>query len=175
MQTHFLYVSIANLNIDAIYAFYPESFCNKNLAIRKVFVFLNLVLRSKRGQFSKIVRIQQPCQMQGEKISKEVISQEGIRNGLKLTLDLHSNTVSFGTLFPQYKAFSLFVGRPSQFPTMRDASIQLEGGKEHFVDLSATVVTTNGIKEILPEARGCLFTDESQRWNLSPPSLPAAV
>ena len=99
--------------------------------------------------------------MQGEKISKEVISQEGIRNGLKLTLDFHCNTVSFGTLFPQYKAFSLFVGRPSQFPTMRDTSIQLEGGKEHFVDLSATVVSTNGIKEILPEARGCLFTDES--------------
>ena len=29
----------ANLKIDAIYAFYPESFCDKNLAIRKVFNF----------------------------------------------------------------------------------------------------------------------------------------
>ena len=28
-----------NFKIDAIYAFYPESFCNKNLANRKVFVF----------------------------------------------------------------------------------------------------------------------------------------
>ena len=27
------------LKIDAIYAFYPDSFCDKNLAIRKVFVF----------------------------------------------------------------------------------------------------------------------------------------
>ena len=27
------------MKIDAIYAFYPESSCNKNLAIRKVFVF----------------------------------------------------------------------------------------------------------------------------------------
>ena len=100
-------------------------------------------------------------ELQGDKETKEVLSQEGIRNGLKLTLDLHSNTVSFGTMFPQYGAFSLFVGHSSQFPTIRDKSIQLEAGKEHFVDLSATVVTTKSIREILPEARGCLFTDES--------------
>ena len=29
----------AHLKIDAIHALYPESFCNKNLAIRKVFAF----------------------------------------------------------------------------------------------------------------------------------------
>ena len=39
MQTHFLHVFVANLKNDAIYAFYSESFCNKNLAIRKVFAF----------------------------------------------------------------------------------------------------------------------------------------
>ena len=32
-------VLVANLKIDAIYALYPESFCDKNLAIQKVFVF----------------------------------------------------------------------------------------------------------------------------------------
>ena len=31
--------NLANLKIDAIYALYPESFCDKNLAIRKVFAF----------------------------------------------------------------------------------------------------------------------------------------
>ena len=39
MQTHFLRVFVANLKNDAIYAFYPESFCDNNLAIRKVFAF----------------------------------------------------------------------------------------------------------------------------------------
>ena len=82
------------------------------------------------------------------------------RNGLRLTLDLHSNTVSFGSLDQQYNAFKLFVGQPAQFPMMRDKSIQLEPGREHFVDLSATVVSTNGIRDISPESRGCLFTDE---------------
>ena len=43
---------------------------------------------------------------------------------------------------------------------MRDKSIWVEPGREHFVDLSATVVTAKGINDILPEAHGCLLTDE---------------
>ena len=39
LQNHLLRAFVANLKIDAIYALYPESFCGKNLAIRKVFAF----------------------------------------------------------------------------------------------------------------------------------------
>ena len=39
LQNHLLCAFVANLKIGAIYALYPESFCNKNLAIRKVFAF----------------------------------------------------------------------------------------------------------------------------------------
>ena len=39
LQNHLLYAFVANLKIVAIYALYPESFCDKNLAIRKVFAF----------------------------------------------------------------------------------------------------------------------------------------
>ena len=39
LQTHLLHVFVANLKIGAIYALYPESFCDKNLAFRKVFAF----------------------------------------------------------------------------------------------------------------------------------------
>ena len=39
LQNHLLCAFVVNLKIDAIYALYPESFCNKNLAIRKVFAF----------------------------------------------------------------------------------------------------------------------------------------
>ena len=38
-QNHLLCAFVADLKIDMIYAFHPESFCNKNLAIRKVFAF----------------------------------------------------------------------------------------------------------------------------------------
>ena len=37
---------VANLKIDVIYAFYPESFCDKNLAIRKVFAFCDSVCQA---------------------------------------------------------------------------------------------------------------------------------
>ena len=99
--------------------------------------------------------------MQGmDKKTMRMRSQEGKRNGLKLTLDLHSNTVSLGTLDQQHNTFKMFIGEPAQFPMMRGKSFNLEPGREHFVDLSATVVTTKEIRKISPEARGCFFTDE---------------
>ena len=100
-------------------------------------------------------------EMQGDWATRRVKSKEGARNGLRLTLDLHSNTVSLGTLDQQHNAFKMFIGEPAQFPMMLDKSVPLQPGKEHFVDLSATLVTTNGIRGISPEDRGCLFTDES--------------
>ena len=39
LQNHLLCAFVANLKIDTIYALYPESFCDKNLAIRKLFAF----------------------------------------------------------------------------------------------------------------------------------------
>ena len=39
LQNHLLCAFVANLKIGAIYALHPESFCDKNLAIRKVFAF----------------------------------------------------------------------------------------------------------------------------------------
>ena len=39
LQKHLFCAFVANLKIDAIYVLYPESFCDKNLAIRKVFAF----------------------------------------------------------------------------------------------------------------------------------------
>ena len=38
-QTHLLRAFVGNLKIATIYALYTESFCDKNLAIRKVFAF----------------------------------------------------------------------------------------------------------------------------------------
>ena len=100
-------------------------------------------------------------ELQGHKTVQKVSSQEGASNGLRLIVDLHSNTVSFGTTYQQHSAFKLFIGEPAQFPMMLDNSLPLQPGRTHSVDLKATVVSTNGIREIEPEARGCFFTDES--------------
>ena len=55
VQNHLLCAFVADLKIDAIYALYPESFCHKNLAIRKVFAFCALFQQfscSAKQQFS---------------------------------------------------------------------------------------------------------------------------
>ena len=43
LQNHLLCAFVADLKIDAIYALHPESFCDNNLAIRKVFAFCDSV------------------------------------------------------------------------------------------------------------------------------------
>ena len=39
LQAHLLCAFVANLKIDAIYVLYLDSFCDKNIAVRKVFAF----------------------------------------------------------------------------------------------------------------------------------------
>ena len=43
LQNHLLCAFVADLKIDALYALYPESFCDQNLATRKVFAFCDSV------------------------------------------------------------------------------------------------------------------------------------
>ena len=50
LQNHLLCAFVANLKIDALYALYPESFCGKNLAIRKVFAFCDSESKVKPTQ-----------------------------------------------------------------------------------------------------------------------------
>ena len=51
LQNHLLCAFVANLKIGGIYALYPESFCDKNLAIRKVFAFCDSENRTHRFSF----------------------------------------------------------------------------------------------------------------------------
>ena len=53
------------------------------------------------SEYQKLVK-----EMQGKTKTKKINSEEGMENGLRLTLDLHSNTVSFGTLDQAYTEFS---------------------------------------------------------------------
>ena len=46
LQNHLVCAFVANLKIGWIYALYPESFCDKNLALRKVFAFSDSVYNS---------------------------------------------------------------------------------------------------------------------------------
>ena len=102
-------------------------------------------------------------EMQQTTASKKIKSKVGRQNGLKLKMDLHSNLVSFGTQDQDYNSFSLFLGQPAEFPVLKQRSLELQPGHEHFLDLSATVVsTTKEVRDIAPLDRNCYFGDESQ-------------
>ena len=90
-------------------------------------------------------------------MKKQANATTGQRNGLKLTLDLHSNTVSFDTHDLEYESLSVFIGHPSEFPMMKERSLKVEPGREHFIDLSATVVSSDDIEDITPAAGDRFF------------------
>ena len=49
LQTHLLRAFVAKLKIDVIYALYPESLCDKNQAVWKVFAFSDSGLEGPEG------------------------------------------------------------------------------------------------------------------------------
>ena len=119
-------------------------------------------------------------EMQGNKASHRLGSRSGKKNGLRLTLDLHSNSVSFGTFNKEFDAFSVFIGQTTEFPVLKHRSLQLQPGHEHFVDLSATVVSSSNIEHIQPEARECFFPEEGnlqfyERYTFSNCMLECAI
>ena len=78
--------------------------------------------------------------MQGSPAGSKMPSLGGEKSGLRLTLDLHSNKVSFGTLDKDYDAFKVFIGQPEEFPLVRQRSLKVQPGLEHFVELNAQVI-----------------------------------
>ena len=78
--------------------------------------------------------------MQDNTASQKMLSQNGEENGLRLTLDLHRNKMSFGTLNKDYEAFKVFIGQPEEFPVMKKRSLKLQPVREHFVELKAQVM-----------------------------------
>ena len=65
LQNHLLCAFVANLKIGAIYALYPESFCDKNLAIRKVFAICD----SDQGTDRQCQLLSCPGQLKTQKLS----------------------------------------------------------------------------------------------------------
>ena len=85
---------------------------------------------------------------------------DGINNGLRIILDLHSNKVSFGTLETEFDSFSVFLGRPEDFPMMKRKSLKIQPGQEHFIEISGTRTIAKDIKSLSPKQRKCYFPDK---------------
>ena len=79
------------------------------------------------------------AQGEQETETRKVKTSSGLRAGLNLVLDMHSNRASFGTISDTSNAFSVFIGGPTEFPVLREDKIAIEPGKEHFLKLSGQV------------------------------------
>ena len=110
-----------------------------------------------KSRYAELVRKNQGASSKGRTVN---IGAEGMMNGLRLVLDLHSNEVSFGTLEQDFNAFSVFLARPDDFPYMRKNSLKLSPGQEHFLSISGSVVTAADIRSLPIEARRCRFPEE---------------
>ena len=89
-----------------------------------------------------------------------VLSKVGMQNGLKIVLDLHSNTESLGSIPSDFNAFRIFIGEPTQFPALKERSLLIQPGMEHFLDVSSQLFTSNGIEKLSPAKRRCFFHHE---------------
>ena len=87
-------------------------------------------------------------------------AQAGLKQGLRLTMDLHSNFETFGTVPTDFAAFRVVVGQPEEFPIMEEDSFLVEPGKEHFLSLSSQYFSANGIEGVNPKDRNCFFSNE---------------
>ena len=70
-------------------------------------------------------------------------SQAGQNKGLKLVLDAHSDMISPGTVFDDFKGFVTVVGAKSNFPITKRQSFLLKAGQENYVSMSAINVISD--------------------------------
>ena len=104
--------------------------------------------------------------LEKDSLEKETVrTSDGINNGLRIILDLHSNQVSFGTLETEFNSFSVFLGGPGDFPMMKRKSLKIQPGQEHFIEISGTRTIANDIKSLSPEQRKCYFDDKDSPFS----------
>ena len=100
---------------------------------------LNSEVTFKNTLFGNLTREAQDSEVETRKVN----ASSGLRAGLSLVLDMHSDRASFGTLVDTSSAFSVFIGTPTEFPVLREDKIAIEPGKEHLLRLSGQVVQIN--------------------------------
>ena len=90
----------------------------------------------------------------------------GLKKGVKLVLDLHSDQQALGTQYDDFQAFQVFIGQKSEFPVMLQRSLPVQPGSDYKLDLSANTLTSSGIRGIKPQDRHCYFSDEGNFLDL---------
>ena len=88
-------------------------------------------------------------------------TQPGQNKGLRLVLDAHTDRVSPGTVFDNFRGFVTVIDGGEKYPLTSKNSFLIRPGRENYVALSALRVEADkDIKKIDPKKRKCYFPDE---------------
>ena len=126
---------------------------------------LNVESNLQQSMYSDLVQeMEDSRDFTGNKKEEEYNSETyigvGLKNGLKLVLDMHSNYESFGTVLNDFHAFQVFLGQPSEFPSLKERALLVQPGLEHFLDISSKLFSASDISDLKPQDRHCFFEDE---------------
>ena len=95
------------------------------------------------------------------KESGEPKSQPGQNKGLMLILDAHTDRISPGTVYDNFRGFSTIVDGGEKYPLTQRNSLLVRPGRENYVAMSALQIDADeNIVNIDPQKRYCYFPDE---------------
>ena len=118
----------------------------------------------KESTYSKLIKELQASNKFSEGtvvLNENMFSAEaGRSNGLSFMLDLHSDSISFGSLDDDFGAFRVLIGEATEFPAVKEYGHLIEPGYHHFLSVSSQVFSASDIKSLKPKDRKCHFEDE---------------
>ena len=95
--------------------------------------------------------------------NSEPKSQAGIKMGLSVVLDAHTDFIEDFSMNSDFQGFTAMVLSPGDFPLTNLNDFEIMPGHNNLVALTAMKVKSDStIRSIIPEARKCYFEDETE-------------
>jgi len=94
-------------------------------------------------------------------------TQPGRNMGLKVVLDAHSDVIESLSVSRDFEGFTGLVTNPGSFPLTVLKGFEIRPGHNNRVAVSAVMVDADdSLRDLDPDTRGCIFSDETDRLKL---------
>lgn len=90
----------------------------------------------------------------------EPIPHSGVKKGLSLMLDAHTNLVSSSSVKEDFQGFIAVISPRDSYPLTLQNSIRIRPGHDNLVALTAVEIAASGIEGIPLDKRGCYFPQD---------------
>ena len=79
---------------------------------------------------------------------KDLKPKAGLKKGLTIILDLHSDLISTGTIFDDYRGFTVSINSPREFPITSKSPLLIKPGQMNKVGITAVKVQASDANEL---------------------------